>query len=214
MDGLTLKLERAYEALYNLKPDTRNGDQRPRVIPPAADARALFNKTRRECEQRARHEHNVMAEWLGKGPGRILRLALVFEFMTWSLEPTAAEPAEISVDTMARAIRYHDYLEKMFKRVMAGIEPAGAGGDALAVARLIVNQEWIHFTNREVGREPGFRWFRGEQQGDKGRRDNALKTLVDANAIRREKVKTAGGFFEKWAVNPQLPAALGQLIPP
>jgi len=62
-----------------------------------------------------------MAEWLGKQAGRILRLALVFELMTWSLEPTAAEPAEVDADAIERAIRYAKYLEAMFRRVMVSL---------------------------------------------------------------------------------------------
>lgn len=203
-------LKRAFQALYDLKPESDGaGGFRPKAIPLSPAAQPLFNEAYLRCEREARRRHGVFAEWLGKGPGRILRLALVFEFMTWALEPTAAEPEEISADTMARATRYHGYLEAMFLRTMAGIEPAEAGGDALAVAKLIVERQWGHVANRDIGREPGFRWFRAEQRGDKERRDNALRTLVDANAIHREKVKTKGGIFEKWAVNPKLAVALG-----
>lgn len=205
-------LKRAFQALYDLKPESDGaGGVRPKAIPLSSAAQPLFNEAYLRCGKEARRRHGVFAEWLGKGPGRILRLALVFEFMTWSLEPTAAEPEEISAATMGRAIRYHGYLETMFLRTMAGIEPAGAGSDALAVARLVVERQWSHFTNKEVGREPGFRWFRAEQRGDKERRDTALRTLVDANAIRQEKVKTRRGILEKWAVSPNLSAALSTI---
>jgi hypothetical protein len=198
-------LKRAFQALYDLKPESDGaGGLRPKAIPLSSAAQPLFNEAYLRCEAKARRAHGVFAEWLGKGPGRILRLALVFEFMTWSLEPTAVEPEEISADTMGRAIRYHGYLEAMFLRTMAGIEPAETGGDALAIAKLVVERQWRFFVNNDIGREPGFRWFRAEERGDKERRDNALRTLVDANAIRREKVKTGRGILEKWAVNQQL----------
>jgi hypothetical protein len=154
-----------------------------------------------------------MAEWLGKQAGRILRLALVFELMTWSLEPTAAEPAEVDADAIERAIRYAKYLEAMFRRVMVSLEPSEARVDAFAVARLIVEKGWTHFADRDIGREPGFSWFRGEQRSGKERRDNALKRLIDANAIKRERLGSGRGFLEKWAVNPSLPTALDRLTP-
>jgi hypothetical protein len=202
-------LKRAFQALYDLKlEDDGAGGLRPKAIPLSPAAQPLFNEVYLRCEGEARRGHGVFAEWLGKAPGRILRLALVFEFMTWSLEPTAAEPEEISADTMGRAIRYHDYLRAMLLRVMAAMEMAGAGGDALAVAKLLVERQWSLFGNNDIGREPGFRWFRCEQKGDKERRDNALRALADAKAIRREKIKTGRGFLEKWAVNPNLAAAL------
>jgi hypothetical protein len=201
-------LKRAFQALYDLKLENDGGFLRPKAVPLSAAAQPVFSEAHLRCERAARRGRGVFAEWLGKGPGRILRLALVLEFMTWSLEPTAAEPEEISADAMARAIRYHSYLEAMFLRTLAGIEPAQAGADALAVAKLAIEKQWSHFANRDVGREPGFRWFRGEQKGDKERRESALKTLVDARAVRKETVKTSGGIFEKWAVNPNLEAAL------
>jgi hypothetical protein len=207
-DDLMRTLKRAYQALYNLKLDSKDGEQRPKKIRLATDARAPFNEAYLRCEGKARREHGAFAEWLGKGPGRILRLALVFEFMAWALEPTAAEPEEIGADAMARAIRYFEYLEAMFLRTIAGLDPAGAGSDAFAVAKLIVERQWSHFTSRDVGREPGFRWFRSEQKGDRERQANALRALADANVIRREKVGTGRGILEKWAVNPQLPTAL------
>jgi hypothetical protein len=91
---------------------------------------------------------------------------------------------------------------------MAGIEPSETGGDAVAIAKLIVKRQWLHFAERDIGRERGFRWYRGEQRKDKDRRDNAIGVLVDANVIRREKVQTGGGIFEKWAVSPHLPATV------
>jgi uncharacterized protein DUF3987 len=209
-DELAAKLRRAYQALYDLKLDQKDGEAQPKAIPLAAEAQTPFNAAYLECAEKTRSERGIFSEWLGKASGRILRLALVFEFMAWALEPTAAEPGEIGADAMARAIRYHDYLEAMFRRVMVGIEPSGAAGDALAIARLIVKQAWTHFADRDVGRTPGFRWFRDEQRGDKERRVNALKRLVDAGAVWRARVKTGRGFLEKWVVNPALPAALGR----
>jgi len=205
---LAWELKRAYQALYDLKLDAKDGEPRPKALRLAAGALAPFNAAYLACADRARREHGVLAEWLGKGPGRILRLAGVFELMAWSREPLAAEPEEISADAMERAIRYFRHLEMMFRRAIAGIEPGETGNDALAVSRLIVKKGWTHFADRDVGREPGFRWFRGERRNDKERRLNALRTLQDAGAIRREKVKTGGGIFEKWAVHPGLEAAL------
>ena len=163
-------LKRALQALYDLKPDSDGaGGLRPKAIPLSRAAQPLFNEAYLLCETKARREHGVFAEWLGKGPGRILRLALTFEFMTWSLEPTQAEPEKVSADTMGRAIRYHGLPRGDVPAHHGGDRGGGARGDALSVAKLIIERQWRHFATDDLGREPGFRWCRGEQKGDKER---------------------------------------------
>jgi hypothetical protein len=85
-----------------------------------------------------------------------------------------------------------------------GVEPTRSAEDALAVAKQIVKKRWAHFTNHDVGREQGLRWFRGEDAENKRRRDNALNVLIDAKAVRQDLVQTGRGVIQKWAVNPDL----------
>lgn len=113
-------------------------------------------------------------------------------------------PTSIGLDALERAIRYFQYAEGMLRRTLAGLEPTRSAEDALVVAKQVVAKEWSHFTNHDVGRERGFRWFRGEDAENKRRRDNALNVLIDAKAIRQDLVQTGRGAIQKWAVNPDL----------
>ena len=203
--GETYAFRKALKALYDLPLAVDDdGVSHPAVLHLAGKARLPFMAAKRDCERRARRERGLIGEWLGKGPGRILRLALTFQLMTWSLSDGGAAPTSISLDALERALRYFHYSEGMLRRTLVGLEPIRSAEDALAVAKQIAKQQWRHFTNNDVGREQGFRWFRGEDVENKRRRDNALNVLIDAKAIRQDLVQTGRGAIQKWAVNPDL----------
>jgi hypothetical protein len=203
--GETYAFRKALKALYDLPLVVDDdGVAHPKVLRLASDARLPFTAAKRDCERRARRERGLIGEWLGKSPGRILRLALTFHLMTWSASDGGALPTSIGLDALERAIHYFQYAEAMLRRTLAGLEPSRSAEDALAVAKQIAKKEWRHFTNNDVGREQGFRWFRGEDAETKRRRDNALSVLVDANVIRQDLVQTGRGAIQKWAVSPDL----------
>jgi hypothetical protein len=202
--GETYAFRKAFKALYDLPLVVDDdGVSHPAVLRLTSEARSPFNAAKRDCERRARRERGLIGEWLGKSPGRILRLALTFQLMTWSLSG-GAPPTSIGLDALERAIRYFQYAEGMLRRTLAGLEPTRSAEDALVVAKQVVAKEWSHFTNHDVGREQGFRWFRGEDAENKRRRDNVLNLLIEANAIRQDLVQTGRGAIQKWAVNPDL----------
>ena len=203
--GETYAFRKAFKALYDLPLVVDDdGVSHPAVLRLTSEARSPFNAAKRDCERRARRERGLVGEWLGKSPGRILRLALTFQLMTWSLSDGGAPPTSIGLDALERAIHYFQYAEGMLRRTLAGLEPSRSAEDALAVAKQIVAKQWRHFTNHDVGREQGFRWFRGEDAENKRRRDNALHVLIDAKAIRQDLVQTGRGPIQKWAANPDL----------
>jgi putative DNA primase/helicase len=210
--GVTYAFRKAFKALYDLPLVVDDeGVPHPAVLRLASEARSPFNVAKRDCERRARRERGLIGEWLGKGPGRVLRLALTFQLMTWSLNGGGAPPPSIGLDALDRAIRYFHYAEAMLRRTLAGLEPTRSAEDALAVAKQIVKKRWRHFTNYDVGREQGFRWFRGEDAENKRRRDNALNVLIDAKAIRQDLVQTGRGVIQKRAVNPDLGEKISDL---
>ena len=210
--GETYAFRKAFKALYDLPLVVDDdGVSHPAVLRLRSEARSPFGAAKRDCERRARRERGLVGEWLGKSPGRVLRLALTFQLMTWSLSDGGAPPTSISVDALERAIRYFRYAEAMLRRTLAGLEPTRSADDALAVAKQIAKKQWPHFTNYDVGREQGFRWFRGEDAENKRRRDNALSVLTDAKAIRQDLVQTGRGAIQKWAVNPDLGEKLRDL---
>jgi hypothetical protein len=203
--GETYAFRKAFKALYDLPLVVDDeGVPHPAVLRLASEARSPFNAAKRDCEWRARRERGLVGEWLGKGPGRVLRLALTFQLMAWSLSGGGAPPTSIGLDALERALRYFHYAEAMLRRTLAGLEPTRSAEDALAVAKQIAKERWRHFTNYDVGREQGFRWFRGEDAENKRCRDNVLNVLIDAKAIRQDLVQTGRGAIQKWAVNPDL----------
>ena len=104
--GETYAFRKAFKALFGLPLVVDDeGVPRPAVLRLASEARSPFNGAKRDCERRARRERGLIGEWLGKGPGRVLRLALVFELMTWSLSYDGPSPTAISLDALERAIR-------------------------------------------------------------------------------------------------------------
>jgi hypothetical protein len=210
--GESYAVRKAFKALHDLPLVVDDdGVSHPAVLRLESEARLSFSAAKRDCERRARRERGLIGEWLGKSPGRILRLALTFQLMTLSLSGVGAPPTSIGLDALERAIRYFDYAEAMLRRTLAGLEPTRSAEDALAVAKQIVEKRWAHFTNYDVGREQGFRWFRGEDAENKRRRDNVLNVLVDAKAIRQDLVQTGRGAMQKWAVNPDLGETIREL---
>jgi hypothetical protein len=209
--GLVHGFRTAFAALYDLPANCdADGVPHPVALRLTKEARVRFSAARMDCVGRARHGHGVHAQWLAKGPGRILRLALVFELMAWSRRQGDL-PTVIGLDALERAIRYSHYAEAMLRRTIAGLEPTGVNQDALTVAKRVVEKKWLHFTNHDVGREPGLRWFRGESREAKQRRDNALAVLTDSGAVRPEVVMTGRGPIQKWEVRPDLEERLHEL---
>jgi Protein of unknown function (DUF3987) len=95
--GETYAFRKAFKTLYDL-PLVVDDDEvaHPTVLRLASEARSPFSAAKRDCERRARRERGLIGEWLGKSPGRILRLALTFQLMTWSLRrhaPRSREPS-------------------------------------------------------------------------------------------------------------------------
>jgi hypothetical protein len=126
--GETYAFSKAFKALYDLPLVVDDeGVPHPAVLHLASAARSPFNAAKRDCERRARRERGLIGEWLGKGPGRVLRLALVFELMTWSLSGRGAPPMSIGLDALERAIRYFHYGEGMLRRPARGAraDPVG-----------------------------------------------------------------------------------------
>jgi hypothetical protein len=96
----------------------------------------------------------------------------------------------------------------MLRRTLIGLEPTRASDDTRDIAKRVAERGWRHFTARDIGREPGFRWFRGETQEAKQSSANAVKALIDANIMRPDIVSVGRGFAKKWEVHPHLEEAI------
>jgi hypothetical protein len=157
-----------------------NGKQAPHALRLSAEALVLFDELRRELMMRARSAHGLAAGWAGKNPGRALRLAGVYELLTWAACDDAAEPSTISADAVARGGNYLDYAAGMLDRVTAGLAISRADADAVMIARHLLATRATVLNERGLYQTAGFAWAR-----DKKRREDAHAVLDQAGWIRR-----------------------------
>jgi Protein of unknown function (DUF3987) len=193
--------------------DDRFGGPTPKVLRLAGDAFDLFQTLRRDAINKARKSRGIAAGWHGKNPARLLRLALNYEMLAWSVG-SGSEPATVSADATARAGRFVDYAAAMFDRVIAGLAIDRAEADAAVVARAILESTPLdQATDQPLSGMPPCRtlnerklyqrltWLR-----DTERRRAALEVLANAGWIRpaRPKAGSIGRPPGDWEVNPRL----------
>jgi hypothetical protein len=191
----------------------------PQRILLSRDALTLFIETKLKIDAQVGKLTGLYQGWLGKGDGRLLRLALVYEYLAWAAstpigdllgEPvkTFPEPKEISVGSLERALEYLRYATAMFERVMGGVEPTDTDTDAEKLIKLILAKGLTAFSLKDLHREPGFRWLRGEVRGrdasGKERRDNVINLLIDIGVLQTFWAGSPRGPIEKLAVRPDL----------
>jgi Protein of unknown function (DUF3987) len=165
------------------------------------DARLLFDDARCEWMARARGGSGLVAGWAGKNPGRLLRLALVFELLAAAVRG-GAEPATVSADAIARAAAYLDYAANMLDRVMAGVAISEADSDAAEIARYLIATRPPRLNERSLYQTKGFAWARVP-----GRRNAALAVLDKEGWIRRPNANGQGRPRGDWEVSPRLAEA-------
>jgi hypothetical protein len=175
-----------------------DGTPTPHTLRLDGDAPALFDELRREVMTRARQASGLAAGWLGKNPGRALRLGLVYELLAWAAG-NGGEPASVSADAIARAGAYLDYAESMLDRVTAGLAITRAEVDAARIARRLLATRPVLLNERELYQIAGFAWAR-----DVKRRSAALTVLDGASWIRRPSTKGLGRPRGDWEVSPRL----------
>jgi hypothetical protein len=133
-------LESAARRLHALKMGTDDhGQPAPIALRLDGVAAGLFDEQRQEQMQRARAASGLTGGWHGKNPGRLLRLAIVFEYLAWAAgDGSTPEPTRVSADAVVRAGGFIDYAAAMFERVMAGLAITRAQADAAQIARHFV----------------------------------------------------------------------------
>jgi hypothetical protein len=165
-----------------------HGKPAPRAIKLENNASKLFDEQRQEAMRRAQTGSGLVAGWHGKNPGRILRLSLGFEFLTWARrEDNAPEPVTVSADAVIRAGGYIDYAAAMLERVVGGLATGRAESDAAQIARHLLKivqdapkgARLKKLNERELYQRSGFNWAR-----DAKRRSAALLVLFDAAWVR------------------------------
>jgi hypothetical protein len=193
------RLVEAARRLHGLKMSVdAAGEPAPGPLRLDRNARALFDELRQEAMQRARSSRGLAGGWHGKTPGRALRLALVYELLTWSARG-GSEPLAISADAMALASGYLDYLAGMFDRTTAGLVISREEADAAAIALHIISTRPTALNERGLYRLPGWAWSR-----DNVRRASALRVLADAGWIRHASRTGTRRPRGDWEISPRL----------
>lgn len=162
------------------------GAPAPRALLLDANAFRLFDEQQQEAKRVARmvSSSGFSAGWHGKNPGRALRLALVFELLTWAARGDAEEPASVSADAITRAGDYLDYAAAMLDRVTAGLAIGRAEADAANIARLLLATRSTRLNERELYQSAGFRWAR-ETGAAHESFSSACRSAVDSPACGR-----------------------------
>ena len=107
-------------------------DNEPKCLPLSKRALDLFVETKFKIDTQVRKLNGLYQGWLGKGDGRLLRLALVYEYLAWAARSplgdflgdpvkTFPEPKEVSVELLERATAYLRYATSMFERTAGGV---------------------------------------------------------------------------------------------
>jgi hypothetical protein len=179
------------------------GEPAPRILRLESDALRLFGELRCDWMRRARSASGLAAGWPGKNPGRALRLALVFELLSWAAEG-GPEPLGVSADAVARAGGYLDYAEGMLERVLGGLAIEPAERDATLIARYLLANRPSRMNERDLYQTAGFAWTRKAK-----RREAAIGVLEREGFLRRSNAIGAGRPRGDWDVSPRL-AEIGQ----
>lgn len=189
----------AARLLHGLEMDSDgSGDPAPVFLRLDGDALPLFDRVRRGAIERARSSRGLAAGWHGKTPGRLLRLALVFELLAWAPRE-GPEPCAVGADAMARAAAYIDYLGKMLDRTTGGLAIGPAEADAAIIARYLLATRALYFNERDLYQQPGWSWLRKAE-----RRTAAMRVLANAGWIRKSAAACGGRPRCDWDVSPKI----------
>ncbi len=177
-----------------------HGEPVPHLLSLDKDGLALLNEIRRDAITRARAAHGLAAGWHGKTPARVLRLALVIEYLRWAMAvQDAPPPTMVTAESIAHAGAYDDYLGDMFERVMAGLQIDSVESDAAKVGRVLVREKLEKINERALYQRAGFSFLR-----DKDCRRRTFQALAEASFIRPAAAVGKGRPPGDWDVNPRL----------
>jgi uncharacterized protein DUF3987 len=202
-------LEKAARRLQTLKMGSDDHyEPTPVAMRLDVDAFALFDEQRQEAMHRGRAACGLAGEWHGKNPGRLLRLALVFELLASAAgNGEAPEPQSVSADAIVRAGGFIDYAAAMFERVIAGLAVSRAEANAAQIARHVMTTARAApphaplklLNERDLYQRAGFSWARNKEF-----RAEALAVMSEAAWLRRPQADGHGRPRGDWEVNPRL----------
>lgn len=190
-------MRNAFSRLRSLNWDRdREGNEIPLLLRLDSEGLDLLHAIREETYAATQVGRGPMMTWRGKTPGRLLRLALVFELLEWSLSDDP-QPCTISGASVRRAAAYLQYCAAMMERVLGDLAFTDAQRDAAELARFILADKPATLNERQVYQSRGFSRLRDPQ-----RRKNAFAELHAAGWIRKIAAVNLGRPAGDWDINP------------
>jgi hypothetical protein len=183
------RLVAAFVALRQLDMavDGTTGDARPVIVEFSEPAAAELQRFRVRSREREQDAAGVFCGWLGKNPGRVVRIACILEHLWWAWDAAGPLPAEISERAVQAAIGLvEEYLVPHAERVF---DEAGQEGgetqtakDAQRLADWIASRKDDPPTLKDVLRLSPTRRLRRKEV-----RDAAIALLEEKVWLRKEK---------------------------
>lgn len=195
-------IKRAFEKLHRLSLQlNEQGQMVPVVIPlepQAADALDVFRRSVHEAEKTASGHY---LSYLGKNPGKVIRLALILEYLEWAVGSIFPEPTHVSEGSIKAAIRLViEYFDPMAARVFEDAALPEPIRNAVKIAKKIIGQKQrpTIINARDIQRA------RIEGIKTSEIRDAALDELVEAGWLIPLAVQTGGRPRVDYRVNPKI----------
>ena len=176
------------------------GEDRPRLVPLDEDASAIFAEWRAANAISANDAGPLYKSHVGKLPGIVLRIALLIEYLDWTLTRDETEPETVTAVSLIRARDFADqYLKPMAMRVFGDASLPANERNAATLARWIIREKRRTINLRDVRRArlPGLDAVDKLQE--------AVNQLVDADwltDIGDRQGANPGRRAKDYAVNP------------
>lgn len=135
------RLSNAFRRLRGLQMTDVGDGLKPDIIPLDASTSGLFDGWMRQRDGSPPTGTGRFLAWWGKGPGRVLRLAMVLELLKWSFDGLGHPPETIGEETLAAAIYLHDeFFAGHARRTFADAALPEAERRARTIAKWLASQ--------------------------------------------------------------------------
>ena len=178
------------------------GISHPAILPLSSEASDRFQEWREEhCIDDTAGTAGLVASANAKMPGRVIRMAIVLEYLWWSAKPNDPEPSEISTTALVySAALAEDYFKPMSERVYGDASLPEQDRQAATLARWIKRERPNVINVRDLRRKvrlPGLTETKDAEA--------ALRSLAEANWVFLPEHEHKRGQPKKdWRVNPHL----------
>lgn len=191
----------AMRRLRDLKMTVAEGRRdAPHLCRLAPEAVKFLNEYRENLFNEEQATHGLYLSWLGKNPGRALRLALVIEFMIWAAEGDETPPLQVSEKTLLSVLSLlSNYFAPMAVRSFDSAALPAEAADAMVIAKYIRSKKCRTISSRDIQRI-----LLRERKAHAI--TEALEELVEAGWLRRPfaDISTGGRPKKEYEVNPEL----------